>query len=600
MWACSSPLRSQQQQLRLAAGVTVILGATLLDRPWLRRLKSLWTPWALGLCAMAEPETMKFIRAAHFVLLVPMVLRFRPSKQWFLDVACRFVPGVQQLVDRELRKVTDDLRQSLKKPAREDALTRLPKKGRDRHLLAQELRQKAKKENDTWEDGFVSGAVYGGEREHLDLTCAAFAAYSVANPLHPDIWPSVTDMEAEVVAMTASFLNGGDLGVCGALTTGGTESIILAAKAHRDKFRNDVGSGGGTVVACVTAHAAIEKACDLLGMTLAKVKARSDFRIDVKSAERALTADTVLLYASAPAFPQGAIDDIPAMADLAKRHGVGLHVDACLGGFVLPFIRRKDDDDQDTDSPSDRRRALFDFAVDGVTSMSVDTHKYGYAPKGTSVVLYRSAEYRKYQYFSYPDWTGGLYVTPTIPGSRSGAVIAATWASLVSLGEEGLRSRAEKIHAVANDIAKSIKNQFPSELRLLGANDDGTVDSTVVCFGAAADDDENLAYALNDELVEEGWSLNALQNPPSLHLCCTLRTAEPGVKDRFLNDLRRALDSALEKKRSKDDPNAKEKGGSAAIYGATASVPAGPVSAILRAYTDIQLTVVGDSGGASD
>lgn len=478
------------------------------------------------------------------------------------------LPVARDKIQAELDKVETDLRASLKKEIGREWVTSLP----DTPIYsAKQLRTLLLKgssvEDVKWRGGSVSGAVYHGEAEHLDLLNSAMAAYCVANPLHPDIWPSLNVMEAEIVSMTARLVDGGDRGVCGTLTSGGTESIILATKAHRDWAAKERGCSHFEIVACVTAHAAIDKACELLGIRLVKVRADPvTFRIDVDAARRAMTADTIMLYASAPSFPQGAIDDVLAVASIAHAAGIGCHVDCCLGGFVLPFL---------SDAPP------FDFGVQGVTSMSVDTHKYGYAPKGTSVVLYRSAQLRKYQYFCYPDWTGGLYVTPTIPGSRPGSVIAATWASLVSIGFSGYKQRATDVVQTANVIAAGVL-KIP-HLKLLAADPQTQkVPAMIVAF---ASDDLNI-YAVNDEMVRRGWSLNALQHPPSLHICCTVRTV--GHADRFINDLKAAVDDVASNVHQ-------YQAGSTAIYGMATSMPAGPVSEVMRLYTDIQLSIPDDT-----
>jgi glutamate/tyrosine decarboxylase-like PLP-dependent enzyme len=210
----------------------------------------------------------------------------------------------------------------------------------------------------------VSGGVYHGEQEHLEVLNAAFDAYSLANPLHADLWPSAVKYESEVIAMTADLLNGGDTNVCGCMTSGGTESIILAAKTHRDYYRTK-GVSKPEIVACVSAHAAIDKACDLLGIRLIKIPMKPEtYQLDVRAMEAAIGPNTIMLYASAPTFPQGVIDDVEAVGKLARKYDTGLHVDCCLGGFVLPFAKK-------LGYPIPN----FDFGVPGVTSMSVDTHK---------------------------------------------------------------------------------------------------------------------------------------------------------------------------------------------------------------------------------
>ena len=216
--------------------------------------------------------------------------------------------------------------------------------------------------------------------------------------------------------MTAGLVRGGCATVCGCTTSGGTESIVLAVKAHRDLYRAR-GVTAPEVLCCVSAHAALDKACDLMGISLIKVPLDTrTYTLCVDSMRRRIGPNTILIYASAPSFPQGTIDPVAALSALAVRHGVGLHVDCCLGGFVLPFARR-------LGYPV----PAFDFSLPGVTSMSLDTHKYGCALKGASVVLYRTPDLRRAQYFCYGAWSGSLYTTPTLAGSRSTGLVAQCW-----------------------------------------------------------------------------------------------------------------------------------------------------------------------------
>jgi glutamate/tyrosine decarboxylase-like PLP-dependent enzyme len=234
-------------------------------------------------------------------------------------------------------------------------------------------------------------------------------------------------------------------------------------------------------------------------------------------------------------------------------------VDACLGGFILPFIER-------LGYPV----PPFDFRVPGVTSMSVDPHKYGYTPKGLSVVLYRGRSLRRYQYFTYTDWPGGLYASPTLPGSRPGALSAAGWAAMVALGESGYLEAARRIMQTAATIRQGIA-AIP-ELRLMGAP----------TFLIAFTSDTLNIYEVLDAMAARGWRLVALQRPPGLHLAITLRHTQPGVAERFLDDLRQVVEeikSAPAKGRSD--------GGMAPIYGMANSLPfRGVIEEVLRRYLD--------------
>jgi glutamate/tyrosine decarboxylase-like PLP-dependent enzyme len=427
---------------------------------------------------------------------------------------------------------------------------RLPEQGRDRDEVLAEVQELARAEQSRWEDGYASGAVYHGDREHVDFLARVYAAHSQSNPLHVDLWPSATKFEAEIVSMTRTMLNGGD-DVVGTVTSGGTESILLAMKAYRDH------SGKRTIVAPETAHAAFDKAEQLLGMTTTKVPVGDDLLADVDAMAAAIDDDTAVIVGSAPGFPHGLVDPLERLSELAQARGVGLHADACLGGFVLPFAER-------LGYPV----PAFDFRLPGVTSMSCDTHKYGYAAKGTSVVLYRGKELRHSQYFAVTDWPGGMYMSPTLAGSRPGALSAACWAAMVTVGEQGYLAAAEQILAAAARIKAGIAEI--DGLRVLGDP----------LFDVAFASDELDVYRVMDVMSARGWSLNGLHRPSCLHVCTTLRHAQPGVTERLLADLR----AAVEQVRAQPEAD----GGMAPVYGMAATLPDRAVVAnVLKTYMDL-------------
>ncbi|OQR95508.1 sphingosine-1-phosphate lyase [Thraustotheca clavata] len=476
-----------------------------------------------------------------------------------------YIPMLQRKVRSEIQKIEKDIEHSIqeqgKSPVEFPKIYELPAKGKSPEEVLDTMTKMVKGEDARWKDGLVSGAVYHGEEAHLELLNKASSLFSVTNPLHADLWPSVVRFEAEVIAMTASMMSGGSPDVCGTLSSGGTESIVLATKTHRDWFRHDHNITAPEVIAAVTAHAAIDKACDMFGIKLIKVPVDPvTFQIDLKAVQWNITANTIMIYSSAPNFPQGTIDDIEALSAIATRYGIGLHVDACLGGFVLPFAR-------DLGIPLPK----FDFSLPGVTSMSCDTHKYGYASKGTSVVLYKNKAIRRFQYFAFSDWTGGLYATPTIAGSRPGALSAACWASMVKMGKEGYMEKTKGIMETVAIIKKGIKSI--KELYILG-----NPQAMVVCFGS----NEFNILKVSDHMSKLGWSLNALQHPTAVHICVTVRHIGKGEK--FLAALREAVEVVMK------DPQGKLSGGSA-IYGMASTMPAGPVEDILRIYTDATLSL---------
>ncbi|CEG43597.1 sphingosine-1-phosphate lyase [Plasmopara halstedii] len=480
--------------------------------------------------------------------------------------ALKQLPVVANKVASEMLKIEKEVELSLKGNSplegKMEKLYSLPDQGMDDKKLLVLMKDLAGNSDDKWKDGLVSGAVYHGEKEHLDVLNQASGLFAVSNPLHADLWPAVTKFEAEVIAMTAELMNGGHSEVCGTLTSGGTESIFLAAKTHREYYRQKHGITSPEIIACVTAHAAIDKACEILGIRLIKVPMDSkSLKIDLNAVRWSISANTIMLYSSAPNFPHGIIDDIEGLSRLAVQYDVGLHVDCCLGGFVLPFARQLRQD-----------IPVYDFALPGVTSMSCDTHKYGYGSKGTSVVLYKNSDIRRFQYFSYPDWTGGLYATPTLAGSRPGALSAAAWASMVRLGREGYIQKTKGIIDTVDDIKAGIQ-------RIEGIHVLGDPKAMVVSF--AGDEGVN-ALKVGDAMAKRGWSLNSLQHPTCVHLCVTV--CHIGKANKFLSALKEAVNEV------KQDPNPSPEGGSA-IYGMASSLPAGPVDDLLRIYTDITLKV---------
>jgi glutamate/tyrosine decarboxylase-like PLP-dependent enzyme len=476
------------------------------------------------------------------------------------------VPMVRDLLSKESDSLLSELEGSLK-PYRGTLPTfdHLPVTGRSREEVLRELRELETRERPRWKDGKVSGAVYSGDSEHIDFLNQVYALHSQSNPLHADLWPSATKFEAEVVAMTASMLgadaaNAGrpsDEHICGSMSSGGTESIMLAIKTYRDQARETKGITRPEMVAPASAHPAFDKAAHYFGVKMVRVPVGPDYRADVAATRKALNRNTIVLVGSAPGFPHGVIDPIEALSELARKKRIGFHTDACLGGFVLPFARKLG-----YDVPA------FDFRLPGVTSMSVDTHKFGYAAKGSSVVLYRGTALRSHQYFTATDWPGGIYFSPTFSGSRPGALIASAWASMVSMGEQGYLEATRRILEAATTLKQGI-HAIP-ELHVLGDP------LFVIAFGSASLD----VFKVMERMGERGWNLNGLHKPAAVHLCVTLRHTQPGVAERFLEDLRAAVEHV------KAHPG--EKGTMAPVYGMAASVPfRGMVSDLLKKYMDL-------------
>lgn len=385
-----------------------------------------------------------------------------------------------------------------------------------------------------WEGGKVWSLVFDAGGEHRRLLERAYTTFFAENALNPTAFPSLRRLENEVVAMTAHLL-GGSPRVAGSMTTGGTESILMAvktarehARAHRWRLERP------QMVLPETAHPAFDKAAHYFGVEAVRVKVGKDYRADVRAMKKAIGRRTILVVGSAPSYPQGVVDPITEIAALAAGRGILCHVDACVGGFMLPFVRALG-----------RRVPPFDFQVPGVTSMSVDLHKYGYTPKGASVVLYRDAALRKHQYFATTDWPGGIYCSPSMTGTRSGGAIAAAWASLQHLGHDGYVGIAREVMDTVDVLRRGI-DAIPGLCVL------GDPEMSVLAIGSESLD----VYEIGDEMTARGWHLDRQQRPASLHL--TVNRAHVGGAPRFLEDLRAAaalvvpkppLDRALEQAR---------------------------------------------------
>lgn len=394
----------------------------------------------------------------------------------------------------------------------------------------------------------MSGAVYPSNSGLNELLIEIQKMTLWSNPLHVDAFPAVRRMEAEVVRMCLTMFNG-DSESCGTMTSGGTESIMLACLAYRNRAYK-LGIKEPEVVIPISAHAAFDKAGSMMNIRVKKVPLDpKTFKVDLRAMKRAITRRTCMLVGSAPQYPQGIIDDIKSIAKLGALRGIPVHVDCCLGGFLVPFM-------EEAGFPLD----LFDFRLPGVTSISCDTHKYGFAAKGSSVIMYRNRALRANQFFLLPDWSGGIYASPTFAGSRSGALIAACWSALMYFGREGYVNSTKRIISTARTIAKGVSS-IPG-LRVLGEPQ-----VSVVAFTSDAFDIYQLAELMSHHPDgSANWSLSVLQYPPAVHLCVTDLHTQPGVAQLFLDDLKVAAERLLNSPKS-------ESTGTAAIYGMCAQIP---------------------------
>ena len=412
-----------------------------------------------------------------------------------------------------------------------------PEQGRPRVEILAEIEAMSAAEDAAANDGKISGSIYSGDHDHYAFLNEVFGHYSHANVLQRDVYPSASRFEGEIIAMTADLLHGGEahdhaVNVCGVLTSGGTESLMNPLLVYREWGR-ERGITRPNVVLPSTAHPALDKGAHYFGIELRKARVTEAFVADVDHMASLIDSDTVALVGSAGSYPHGAIDPIDRLSDLAVQHGINLHVDGCLGAFILAWGQSLG-----VDVPT------FDFRLPGVTSISADTHKYGFGLKGSSVLLYRTPQLRKLQYFIVPDWSGGLYTSPGMSGSRSGGIIAAAWAAMVSLGREGYLQIAADIFGTARRL-REIIGQHP-ELCVLG---DPLFNVAFAASTTDPDDDRAIdIFHVNDSLAGKQWRMNGLQSPPAVHFCITRPNTLPGVMDRFAADLHEAVGYARERR----------------------------------------------------
>lgn len=490
------------------------------------------------------------------------LLEWKQSIEMILFRLIRRIPPAERAIQVELKRVLDGIEHDLLPPHNLPVYTQLPLKGIPVDELGKLLQIHAELDDADVIGGRISGTVYGVDSKVKEAILMAYEKFLYSNPLHPDVFKATRKMEAELVTMTLKMFNGDEQCV-GVVTFGGTESILLAILAYRNQAREERNILFPEIVVPVTGHAAFEKAASYFGVRLIQCEVEPmTGKAIPDSMRRCITRNTVALVASAPCYSLGVVDEVEGIAALAREYNIGCHVDCCLGSFILPQIAKMEEWSQ-----------AFDFRCPGVTSISCDPHKYGFGPKGTSVLMYRNPSLRHHQYFVTATWTGGIYASPTLAGSRSGAVVAATWAAMLNMGEEGYLQAAIQIRRSVARIIEAVSKEIP-ELFIYG-----TPSTSVVAFGSKK---VNI-YAVNDQMNQRGWHLNALQNPPAVHIACTLLTTLETVET-LITDLKEALTFVLEH----DGDKNLIKHGTAGIYGTSATLPdKSLIKDVAKGYIDI-------------
>lgn len=391
----------------------------------------------------------------------------------------------------------------------------LPKTGTPREEVVARIRDKKRADAD-WKGGRTWSLIYPAGEDVDAMLRDANELYLFENALNPFRFPSLRQMEVDVVSMTGGLLHAPE-GFGGAMSSGGTESIILGVLSARERARAERGIARPEMLAPFSAHPAFAKAAKVLGIELHQIPLDEQYRARVDEAERLLTENTVLVVGSAPNYPFGTVDPIPELAALAADRGISFHTDACLGGFLLPFWEKLGEP-----------VPPFDFRVPGVTTLSADVHKYGYCTKGASVILHRREEHlKKHQLFFWDRWPGGIYASFAMAGARPAAPIAAAWGVMHYLGEEGYLRLAKRIRATTRKLREGIA-------AIPGLHVWGEPVMGVFSFGSDSLD----IFAVGDVMDERGWHLDRQTGPDALHLMVS--PEHDRIADAFLEDLRAA------------------------------------------------------------
>jgi sphinganine-1-phosphate aldolase len=370
-----------------------------------------------------------------------------------------------------------------------------------------------------WREGRAFTLTYFAGLDVLEVAEEAYRCFSTENALNTDAFPSLRKIQADVVDHVGSWLLAGPTGA-GFMTSGGTESILMAVKAARERGRKERSIERPNVVLPTSAHAAFEKGCYYFGLESRRVPVSADWTADPAAMSAAIDDNTVLVVGSAPQYPQGVIDPISDIAALAAERDINCHVDACMGGVTLTYLERLG-----------HPIPPWNFAVPGVTSISVDLHKFGYTAKGASVIMHRDKRLRAYQTFLTDNWLGGMYGSSGVLGTKGGGSMAAAWAVMRYLGDEGYLRLTAAARRATEALAEGIAAR--PQLRLWASPA-----STLVAFGAA-DAAALDVYAVADALWRRGWYLDRQGPPASLH--CTVNAVHDGKIGEFLTDLDASL-----------------------------------------------------------
>ena len=429
----------------------------------------------------------KWIFLIIFGIISIKMLRIYRRKPWklFPFINKRITQAVIEIKTKNKTEI--DALDNLVKNKLNIEPTILPENGLDNETLIKYI--DTLKTHDT-KYKLISGAMYDNKNEHQYIMMEAYKEFAYSNPMHGDIYNSIVFMERNIINILSNLLDN-DIS-CGTITNGGTESIFLAVKTYRDLNKSKYPN----IVVPDTFHCCIDKICHYLSVSVIKIKTNHEHRVSIETILKNINDNTICVMLSAPSYGFGIMDDVFEIAPILDSYNIPVHVDACLGGFIWMFqeIGRN-----------------YSFNIRGVSSISICLHKYGYSHKGVSSIIYREERYLKYQYFSTDNWDGGFYVSPSFLGSRSGGLVAQAWAGLLSRGNKYYyKSSTDIINLSVYTYNKLLNNKYITTLF--------PRDLHIVSFSIG-----DKTYELYDYLSDNGFILNALQNPAAIHICITLQ-----------------------------------------------------------------------------
>jgi len=458
-------------------------------------------------------DSNKIVKIFGYIYIIKLVLYiFRNSKRK-LWISVKKIPYISNKIIYKRKEIIFKIKEDFQKELNDLSIyNQLPKLGLKKNEIEDNFKQMVVKRSIEYSKGRVSGSTYSKNEDLDDMLGSLFKYFNKSNPLHTNLYPAVRKMENECISMMIKIFNG-DENVCGVFTSGGTESILMACKTYRDLGRAN-GIVNPEIVVSDTVHCSFNKACKYFNIKLVSIPCLYDGKFDLKNLEKKINRNTILIVGSTPSYNLGIIDQVPKLSEIALRKNVPLHLDACIGSFLINFSELR-----------------YDFSYPGVCSISADFHKYGQTPKGASSILYRNKDILKYQYYIDTNWSGGVYATSTFSGSRCGNVVALAWATLMYYGEEGYRKNYEHIIELNEYLVSEIENI--KELFIYG-------DPKLSIIGVGS----KLINinTLSEKLKELKWDITVIQNPNGFHFCITsYHTKE--ILGEFIKNMKDIIDT---------------------------------------------------------